>query len=249
MSTSLYLMAWNELLARIFDGFRLERDVSPEWLVNPGTRRRLKLDLYYPEIGLAVRFVGLQVKGAGRKSEWEEREEAARDEVRKALCQEHGIELILLDPAAPFPSESLKTILMTLAGISRRLARDKRMAGKARLMERLAAARNRADALRHRIHRLEDLPPYAESWRDRELRQVTAAAPLPSPPVAAAAAVGIAHRLRVGQEVNHARYGRGTVSAVEAKADDVYLTIRFRTGEERRFAASLVADKLEVRDD
>ncbi len=243
MSTSLYLMAWNELLARIFDGFRLERDVSPEWLVNPGTRRRLKLDLYYPEIGLAVRFIGLQVKGAGRKSEWEEREEAARDEVRKALCQQHGIELILLDPVAPLPSESLKTILMTLAAISRRLAQGKRVAGKAALMERLAAARNRTEALRHRIQRLEDLPPYAESWRDREM---TAVAPLPRPSAAATAAVMAAQPLQVGQEVDHIRYGRGTLSAVEAKADDVYLTIRFRTGEERRFAASLVADKLHV---
>lgn len=248
MSTSLYLMAWNEILARIFDGFRLERDASPEWLVNPGTGRRLKLDLYYPEIGLAVRFVGLQVKGAGRKSEWEEREDAARDEVRKALCQQHGVELILLDPVAPFPSEALKALIMALAGISRRLAQGRRMAGKAALMERLAAARNRAEALRPRLNRLEDLAPYAESWRDREARLVTATAAPPPRPAAAAAAVAAVRTLQVGQTVNHVRYGRGTISAIETKADDVYLTIRFLTGEERRFAASLVADKLLVGD-
>ena len=50
---------WREVLARIFDGFETEYGVTPEWLINPETNRRLKLDCLFPDIGVAVRFVGL----------------------------------------------------------------------------------------------------------------------------------------------------------------------------------------------
>ena len=69
MSTYLYMMGWNEILARIFDGFTEQRNVSPPWLVNPATRRRLKLDLLFPDIGVAIRFAGIQAKGSRRKSD------------------------------------------------------------------------------------------------------------------------------------------------------------------------------------
>jgi hypothetical protein len=36
--------AWREILARTFDGFFEQDNVSPEWLINPATKRRLKLD-------------------------------------------------------------------------------------------------------------------------------------------------------------------------------------------------------------
>ena len=51
---------WREVLARIFDGFETEYGVTPEWLVNPDTNRRLKLDCLFPDVGVAVRFVGLE---------------------------------------------------------------------------------------------------------------------------------------------------------------------------------------------
>ena len=51
---------WREVLARIFAGCDAKYAVTPEWLVNPDTGRRLKLDCLYPEIGVAVRFVGLE---------------------------------------------------------------------------------------------------------------------------------------------------------------------------------------------
>ena len=55
--------AWREILARTFDGFFEQDNVSPEWLINPATKRRLKLDKFYPEAGLAIRFIGLVAKG------------------------------------------------------------------------------------------------------------------------------------------------------------------------------------------
>ena len=64
-------VAWQEILAQVFEGFEYEKDIAPEWLTNPATGRRLKLDRLYPEIGVAVRFVGGQVKGQRRRSDQE----------------------------------------------------------------------------------------------------------------------------------------------------------------------------------
>jgi hypothetical protein len=247
MSNYLSLMGWNEILARVFEDFAVERDASPEWLVNPGTRRRLKLDILYADIGLAVRFVGLQVKGAGRKSDWEEKEDASRDEVRKELCRLHGIDLLLIAPDDAYPNEQFKDIGMALASASRRLAQGGRFQGKAALMEGLAQARHRMDEIRRRVNRPEDLALFAEAWRDRELRAVTDAQnQAKSTPPANGKAVAAVRQLRVGQQVTHERFGVGSVTQVETKDNDVYVAINFVTAGERRFLASLVADKLKV---
>ncbi len=247
MSTYLSLMGWNEILARTFEGFETQRDASPEWLVNPGTRRRLKLDLLYGEIGLAVRFVGLQVKGAGRKSDWEEKEDASRDEVRKELCRMHGIDLLLIAPDDAYPNDQFKDLGIALASASRRLAQSGRFQGKAALMERLSQARHRMDEIRRRVNKPEDLALFAEAWRDRELRAVTEVQKQASAaPAANGKAIAAVRQLRAGQQVTHERFGAGTVIEVEPKEDDVYFVINFVTAGERKFMASLVADKLKV---
>ena len=80
-----------ECLARIFDGLVTEYGVMPEWLINPDTGRRLKLDCLYPDINVAVRFIGLQ--GTERKSRRESDEEVAgeeeREAARSAVCRAH----------------------------------------------------------------------------------------------------------------------------------------------------------------
>jgi len=232
-------MGWNEILARIFDGFDSQQHISPPWLINPATGRKLKLDLLYPEIGIAVRFVGLQGKGRRRKSDWEELEEASRNEVRRELCRQNGVQLILLQPFHPFPGEQLKTIEMILAGTSRRVAQRGQFRGKALLMERLAAARKRIAPIRRQVKQLDDLAAYAELWRDREIRRVSEGhTPAPTP--------ARVRRLnyRVGQEVEHVKYGAGVITDVEKDEDDSTITIRFVTAGERRFMASLLGDKL-----
>ncbi|MCO6452384.1 MAG: hypothetical protein J5I90_16515 [Caldilineales bacterium] len=244
MSTYLNLMGWNEILARLFDGFECQRDVSPEWLINPGTRRRLKLDLMYPEIGVAVRFTGMQVKGIGRKSDWEELEDASRDEVRKALCRENGIELFLLSPNDGYPSEQFKGLSSVLAGASRRIAQGPRFQGKAAVMEKLSNARERLEDIRRRVKRQDDLVPYAEAWRDRETRMV---AELSKPtPHTNGKSKGKAKlpKFEVGQQVEHQSFGPGVITQVDPREDDTYLTIRFVTAGEKRFAGSLAVDKL-----
>ena len=75
--------AWREIFARIFEGEKVEFNITPEWLVNPATQRRLKLDLLYPELGVAVRFEGLEGKQRRRRPTLEEEaQQQVRDEAR-----------------------------------------------------------------------------------------------------------------------------------------------------------------------
>jgi hypothetical protein len=75
--------AWREILARIFADFAAEQNLSPEWLINPETKRPLKLDLVYPEIGLAIRFAGL--RGAKQRAPNPDLGQPAR--IRRAVQQ------------------------------------------------------------------------------------------------------------------------------------------------------------------
>ena len=74
---------WREVLARIFEGFGAELNVSPEWLVNPDTNRKLKLDYLYGDINVAIRFVGLEGREQKRrKSDQEAEQEVAQSPAR-----------------------------------------------------------------------------------------------------------------------------------------------------------------------
>ncbi|HEY54363.1 MAG TPA: hypothetical protein G4N94_13010 [Caldilineae bacterium] len=244
MSNYLYWMGWNEILARIFSGFQTQRNTSPNWLINPATRRKLKLDYLYPDIGIAVRFGGMQ--GKVRKSEWEEMEDASRDEIRKELCRLNGVDLILLTPYDPFPRERLSEINMALGAASRRIAKSGRSRGKAELMAQLARARDALATIRRSVSKLEDLPPFAEAWRDRETRAIASTqAPAQSTNGSARKRAAV-RKLKAGQWVEHERFGRGVVNEIKIEPDDVYLTINFITEGRRQFMGSLVADKLTI---
>ncbi|MEI2688341.1 MAG: hypothetical protein V9H69_00955 [Anaerolineae bacterium] len=110
MSSALHIMAWREILARTMHTFAVEIDASPAWLINPATKRRLKLDQFYPEAGLAVRFVGLTAKGQPKQSDREQQEDQQRDLTREELCRQHGIELFLVDPDYAYPSEQIQRL-------------------------------------------------------------------------------------------------------------------------------------------
>ncbi len=242
MSSALTLMAWREILTRVMDTFQVQPDVSPEWLVNPATNRRLKLDLLYPEAGLAVRFVGLTAKGQPKQSDWEFQEEEQRDQIRAELCRQNGVELFLLDTDHPQPAEQLQKLRTILSRLSRTLARSSRPEqDKATLMPQLAAARSRLDEISRRVKSPDDLALFAELWRDREAAGVASTRPAP-----AASPAAQPLRLQPGQSVRHERFGPGTVLAVDETSGDAQVTIRFDTGEERTFLASLAGGKLSV---
>lgn len=245
---NLYLAmnGWREILARVFEGFHGEDNISPDWLVNPATRRRLKLDRYYPEIGIAIRFVGLTAKGQRRRSDWEVLEDEQRDQTRDELCRLHGVALARIDPTQD-PVKQMDNLLRILARASRQMAQgDREEAEKARWMPRLAEARSRAAELRSRVARAPEqmMANLAESWRDREaglaatLQASTRPVPSPSGP-------GL-ENLSLHQRVRHERYGEGIITGLQGDGEEATVTILFDAEQERTFLVALVRDKLEA---
>ena len=234
----IYTNAWREVLMRIFDGFAVEYDVSPDWLVNPETKRRLKLDLLYPELGVAVRFQGLQGRERRqRPSLQEEQQQKVRDVARGDVCEAHGITLVEMDVMEGEPKAILRELGMALSNASRRLAKSARtQQEKAALMEQLSQARSRLDEIARRVRRPEDLRLYGDLWQDRQYVEE----PRPKP----AAANGKVLSYAPGMAVRHAVFGEGVVAAVQPDTNDSLVTVRFAGGVEKTFAASLVGDKL-----
>jgi hypothetical protein len=231
---------WREVLARIFNGFTVEYGVTPEWLVNPDTGRRLKLDYLFPDVGVAVRFVGLQGDTRRRrKSDEEVAAEEDREATRAAVCRAHGVTLISIDPDGEL-REALRSLELGLAQAAAQLARRAMpSAQKQKLTPLLGQARRQAGELTVRLTSPESLLSYAELWWDRQARL---AAPAP-----AQAPTGPIRRYRVGMAVHHQKFGPGRVTAVEPAGADVQVTVDFVEAGVRTFAASLVGDKLTPR--
>jgi hypothetical protein len=231
---------WREVLARVLDGFETEYGLTPEWLVNPETRRRLKLDYFYPEISVAVRFVGLEATGRRqRKSDEEVDAEARREEARAAVCREHGVILVSIELEGE-PRAAIRGLEAGLARASSQLARSQvSQARKQHVMPKISEARRRAGEFSTRLTVPERLNVYAEMWRDREASLANQA------PKAAAP---IAYRpYEPGMQVMHERFGYGRVQSVEPEDSDVRVTVLFDDLTERVFYASLVSGtKLQV---
>lgn len=231
---------WREVLTRIFEGFEVEYGVMPEWLVNPETNRRLKLDHFYPAIGVAVRFVGLEgTQRRRRKSDEEVAAAENREAARAAVCREHGVVLISIDPDGE-PATAVRDIERGLARAAAQLAQNPAVphATKQKLMPALSTARRRAGEFLFKLDPPEKLNLYAEMWWDR---QASLAAQTP-----ARKTLGRPQPYRVGMAVRHERYGSGTVVAVAPEDQDMAITVDFADREAgvRTFYASLVADKL-----
>ena len=160
---------WREVLARVFAGFDAEYGLTPEWLVNPDTNRRLKLDYFFRDIAVAVRFIGLEGTERRRpKADDEVASEAQREQARAAVCKEHGVVLVSIDPDAE-PRAGLRGLEMGLARASAQLAQSSiPHAKKQALMPRLSEARRRAGEFTLRLKDPRTLNLYAEMWRDRQ---------------------------------------------------------------------------------
>lgn len=246
------ISAWREMLARIFADIPGQENASPDWLVNPATRRRLKLDCYYPDAAIAFRFVGLTAKGQPRQSDWEVMEEEQRDQTRAELCRQNGVDLFLIEPLEDVVKQ-LDEVILALARSSRKTVHGPlSQAQKSALVARLGEARRRAEELRSRIARNPEqmVENLAAAYRDREAgggSVDTAPLPLPTQSQAQRKLLG---KLAVGMRVTHTRFGPGVITELGGNgnlADDpqATLTIHFDGAEApRTFMAGLVADKL-----
>jgi hypothetical protein len=232
---------WREVLARVFTGIDAEYGLTPEWLVNPDTSRRLKLDYFFPDIALAVRFIGLE--GAERrrpKTDDEVASAARREQARAAVCKEHGVVLVSIDPDAE-PHAGLRNLEMGLARASAQLAQSSiTHAKKQALMPRLSEARRRAGEFTLRLKDPRILNLYAEMWRDRQA-DLAAQAPAKAPPARPRA-------FRVGMAVEHERFGPGQITEVRPEDGEIRVTVDFVEAGVRSFYASLLdASKFQIR--
>ena len=244
-NVSLYvaISAWREVLARVFDGFTRQENVSPAWLINPATRRRLKLDIFYPEAGMAFRFVGLTAKGQKRQSDLEVAEEEQRDQIRQELCQQHDVHLFLIEPLDD-PLKQIDNLARLLSRAGRLLAQSEQpTAYKITWQPRIAEARGRVEEVHRLLARQPEqmLANLADSWRDREAGLSDA----PPPPPADARAIRRAlAALDVGQRIVHSKHGAGVITALNGAGDDATVTILFDGDQPRTFLVAYALDKL-----
>ena len=239
-------MGWREIMTRILDGFVIETNVTPVWLRNPGTNRLLKLDLYAPEAGVAVRLMGLQGQRKTRLSDEEEMEETQRNEMRAELCRQNGVRLVNVTLGTSQPAEVFNDLSRGLASASRRVAQGSvRASEKERLMTQLAAAHQTLERLRRQVRTTDDVQRFADAWRDREMASVVEAqAAAADPQTGFKSGRIVATAYRPGMEVQHEKFGRGQVVQITPDGNDLAITISFVTAGERKFLMSLVKDKL-----
>ncbi|RMF01927.1 MAG: hypothetical protein D6768_09495 [Chloroflexi bacterium] len=223
---------WRELFARIFAGMTPQVNVLPEWLVNPATNRRLKLDLLYPEINVAVRFEGVRQRGqrVRRLSLEEEVQVQLREDARVTVCRQHGIELVVVDVTDGRIGRVFRQIDTALSRAARRTS-------SAALRQQISQARQTASELSARVKSLSDLRLYADLWADREYRLTT---PEPSPELPPAPAV----EFSPGMAVEHTLFGAGVVVQTTPANGDTLITVDFADAGQKTLAASLVGGKL-----
>lgn len=222
--------AWREVFARVFDGIETQFNVSPEWLVNPATNRRLKLDMLYPAIGVAVRLEGLQGKQRkSRPSLEEEAQQRLRDDARVRVSREQGIQLIVADAVGGKPRSVFQQI-------DAALSRAEQTAQTGEALQQIKTARIEAAKLARKINEAYDLKLYADLWQDRQYRL--------SEPVQSAPPAAPTHAYTEGMEVEHTIFGPGVITSTTPGNDDVLITVDFVTAGQKTLAASLVGDKL-----
>jgi hypothetical protein len=248
-SVYLAISAWREILARTFSGYREQDNVSPDWLVNPATNRKLKLDKYYPEAGIAVRFIGLTAKGQGRQSDWEVLETEQRDQTRAELCRQNGVQLATVDPGEDIVKQ-LDSLLSMMARASRALAQSSQPdSHKLQWMPALAAARDRAEKLRSAVAKNPEqmIANLADAWREREAGTALDLGPATNAAGAKPARAGVVTQLVLspGQRVRHLKFGDGVVTRIDGSGESATVAILFDAAEERTFMAGLLYDKLE----
>ena len=230
-------LAWREVIFRVFDGFEAQRDVSPDWLVNPDTGRALKLNYFYPVIGVAVRLEGLRGRQQRlRPDEFEQRQLNEREQAREKLCEEHGVRLLRFNVYDDIPG-IMDAIRSTLAWALRQAAKAE-LAGpdKLALVELLRQARARFDEMRAAVRSPNDLNTWAELWVDRAYRE-TRADPRPT-------ARGPVPRYALNMHVHHPELGAGRVIGLTDEDGDQIVTVHFDSGQDRQFLAEFVVDKL-----
>jgi hypothetical protein len=223
---------WREILTRIFAEVETQYNVTPDWLINPTTKRHLKLDVLYPGLGLAVRFEGAEVKQRRRLSLEEEAQFQVRTDARFEVCRVHGIELVLIDVSGETPQTTFQALDLALSRVSQQIKTPQ-------LRQQVSQARTTAASLSRQVSSYANFKLYADLWDDRQYH----------PTISTRVASGPANNLTftIGLEVEHTAFGPGVVTAMASSGSDTLITVDFITAGVKTLAASLVGDKLRPR--
>lgn len=90
---------FNEFLAQYFKNRKAIKNIRPNFLKNPKTKRNLELDLYDP-IGIAIEYNGFQHSNYVEVMHGDQGElinQIYRDNLKAKLCKDLGIILIIVD--------------------------------------------------------------------------------------------------------------------------------------------------------
>lgn len=96
MPVSKFQSQTKERLMMLLQGYTIEDNYRPDWLINPLTGRRLEIDIWLPDVK-----IGIEVQGAQHtrfipsfhKDESDFEKQKARDDFKRAICQQRGIHL------------------------------------------------------------------------------------------------------------------------------------------------------------
>ena len=222
---------WREIFARIFENIETQFNVSPEWLVNPATNRRLKLDMLYPDVGVAVRLEGLQGKQQKRRlSQEEEAQHRTRSDARVEVSKAHGVQLIVVNVATGKPQTVFQQIDAALSYAGKNVEDND-------LLQQLKKARFTASSLNKKIVDVSSLKLYADLWDDRQYQLV-------EQPVQSQTSATPVISYAEGMEVEHTIFGPGVVTDTTPSNGDTLITVDFITAGQKTLAASLIGDKL-----
>jgi hypothetical protein len=223
---------WREVFARVFENFDVQYNVSPDWLKNPATNRRLKLDILYPQLNIAVRFEGLRGKQRRRLSLEEEDQQQVRFDARVTECFKHGIRLIVVDLINGKPRQVLNQI-------DRALSESVSVAIDEELRQNIKNARRTTGEFFLKITGTDTLALYADLWLDRQYRLAE--------PDTAITPTTTSIEFTTGMAVEHTNFGPGIIIKTSPSNGDTFITVDFVTAGQKTFAASLVVGKLQPR--
>ena len=96
-----------QIVRQIFAGRKVERHYRPEWLGG------LELDIYFPELHLAIEYQGQQhfhpIKAWGGESALRSLQE--RDQRKQRLCRENRVKLVHINYTDPLTEEYIRRVL------------------------------------------------------------------------------------------------------------------------------------------
>lgn len=94
-----------------FPGYKF-RNVRPKWLINDKTQQPMELDLYNAQLNLAVEYNGEQHYHLvdGMNDPVTLKEQRYRDRLKRKLCKERGINLIVVKYDVDIPEYLYKKL-------------------------------------------------------------------------------------------------------------------------------------------